>query len=58
MDDDEPVPWNAVAALYPEFVQWLVQTYGPLPEFVDMNTYEHYRDAYVNYLGGLHGQGR
>ena len=52
MNAYEPVPWNAVAALYPEFVQWLVQTYGPLPEYVDTSTYEHYRDAYMHSLGG------
>lgn len=48
----EQVEWRVVAELYPEFVAWLVQTYGPLPEFVDMDTYEEYRDAYLDFLGG------
>jgi hypothetical protein len=24
--------WREIAERYPEFVQWVVQTFGPLPE--------------------------
>jgi len=26
------VTWRDLAVRYPEFVQWIVQTYGPLPD--------------------------
>lgn len=40
------IPWREIALLYPEFVQWIVQTKGPLPEMADMATYTKYRTEY------------
>ena len=33
-DPDQPValPWRQVAALVPEFVQWYIAKYGPIPD--------------------------
>lgn len=39
--------WKDVAQRYPEFVQWVVQTLGPLPEGpVKQADYERFRAAY------------
>ncbi len=39
--------WRQIAQRYPEFVQWVVQTFGPLPGGeVQQADYERYADAY------------
>lgn len=45
---DKPKPtWTDVAKMYPQFVQWAVQKYGPLPDGpVKQADYERYVDAY------------
>jgi len=30
--ETDEVPWRSVAAVFPEFVQWRVQKYGPIPD--------------------------
>lgn len=40
--------WKDVARHYPEFVQWAVQTHGPLPEGeVTREDYERLAGAYT-----------
>lgn len=44
--------WRDLATVHPEFVQWVVQTYGPLPEGeVKEEDYERYRQEFLT-LGG------
>jgi hypothetical protein len=41
------ITWNDVAYQHPEFVAWVVQRYGPLPEGpVIEEDYERYRTAW------------
>lgn len=46
----EPVlaaTWAEFARIYPEFVQWIVQRFGPLPEGnVREADYDRYKAAY------------
>lgn len=45
--------WKDVAAKYPEFVQWIVQTHGPLPDgAVKQEQFDELTDQYRHYLGG------
>jgi len=51
MSDEAPVPitWNQIAIAYPEFVQWVVQTYGPMPEGpIQHEDYVRYKELYEN----------
>lgn len=44
--------WNDVTAIVPEFVQWIVQKHGPLPEGqVDLELYAEYLTEYVQERG-------
>lgn len=39
--------WNEVAAIHPEFVQWVVQKFGPLPDGPVVEAdYERFRAAF------------
>ena len=39
--------WRDLAVSYPEFVQWIVQKYGPLPDGeVKEEDYNKYKEAY------------
>ena len=39
--------WNDVALSYPEFTQWIVQKFGPLPDGpVKLEDYERFKAAY------------
>jgi hypothetical protein len=39
--------WKELATVYPDFVQWVVQVYGPLPEGdVTEADYERFGTAY------------
>lgn len=41
--------WQDIAVAYPEFVQWIVATQGPLPEGeVKQDDYEKFRNLYTN----------
>ena len=43
--------WNDVAAAHPEFVQWIVARFGPLPEGeVTEADYNRYKVAYETAL--------
>lgn len=43
--------WSTLATYFPEYMQWVVQTYGPLPEGpIDQGEYELYRLAYEDHL--------
>ena len=47
----EPITWRRVAQLYPEFVEWVVQTHGPRhSEEVGEEEYMTMREAYLNRL--------
>jgi hypothetical protein len=44
--------WRHVAVLYPEFVAWVVQKYGPLPDGpVAQEDYEKYARDYTESMG-------
>lgn len=44
--------WRDVAVIVPDFVQWIVQKHGPLPEGqVDIELYAHYLAEYVRERG-------
>lgn len=44
--------WRDVAASYPEFVQWVVATFGPLPDGeVTEEDWVRYKDAYERRAG-------
>ena len=45
--------WHDAAARYPEFVQWIVATYGPLPD--GPITEEDYARFYNDYLASHNG---
>jgi hypothetical protein len=45
-DSYAPVEWRFVAQHWPEFVQWIVQKYGPLPEHVEEEVYNRYAKEY------------
>lgn len=37
-----------MAVVYPEFVQWVVQKFGPVPEGpIDRNMWDKYREEYL-----------
>lgn len=39
--------WKELAPMYPEFVAWVVQRYGPLPEGpIEQELYDRATDAY------------
>jgi hypothetical protein len=39
--------WEDLAKIYPEFVQWVVQRFGPLPDGpVLEEDYDRFKDAY------------
>lgn len=39
--------WKDLAKSYPEFVQWIVQKFGPLPEGeISADDYNRYADAW------------
>jgi hypothetical protein len=39
--------WKEFALLYPEFVEWIVQKFGPLPEgAIDEEDYNRFKLAY------------
>ena len=39
--------WNDIARIYPQFVQWVVQKHGPLPDGpAKQADYEKYATAY------------
>lgn len=45
------VTWKKIARAYPEFVQWVVQTYGPVGDGeVDPEHYQRMVRAYNNYI--------
>lgn len=46
MSDVPTVQWRTVAMIYPEFVQWVAQTHGPLPEDCTNADYTHFRAEY------------
>jgi hypothetical protein len=42
-----PVTWAQIARVQPEFVQWIVQKYGPLPDGpVVKSLFDHYAELY------------
>lgn len=44
--------WKDVAAIVPEFVQWVVRKHGPLPDGrVDLELYAHYLSQYIKERG-------
>ena len=44
---DGTMTWRDIAGRYPEFVQWVVQRFGPLPEGeVRREDYERFARAY------------
>lgn len=40
------IAWRDITIVLPEFVQWIAQTHGPLPEMADQETYNKYRTEY------------
>lgn len=44
----QPITWKMVAKYYPEFVQWAVQTQGPLPEVCTMEEYDRLSTLYAD----------
>jgi hypothetical protein len=50
--------WRDIAERYPEFVQWVVARFGPLPEGeVKEADYERFKGAYVEDHARLWGVG-
>jgi hypothetical protein len=48
-DEQQPITWRYVAQLYPDFVQWVVQTHGPRhTEEVGEEEYTEMRNAYLD----------
>jgi hypothetical protein len=46
------VTWKGLAVAHPEFVQWVVQTYGSVPEGpVREDDYERLRAEYLDTYG-------
>jgi hypothetical protein len=42
------ITWRVLAVYYPEFVEWIVQRHGPLPEGgIVQADYERFRDEYL-----------
>lgn len=46
MEPVQKVPWRFIAQGNPEFVQWIVATYGPLPELATQAEYERFAADY------------
>lgn len=47
MEREELMTWNDIAVQFPEFVQWVVITQGPLPDGeVRQEDYDKFRTAY------------
>lgn len=44
--DDGGFSWSDVEVHYPEFVHWVVASYGPLPESVTEEDWNRFKDAY------------
>lgn len=48
--------WRDLAARFPEFVQWIVARFGPLPDGpIREADYERFKAAYESYLRGNGG---
>lgn len=41
------IAWRKIAMVEPEFVQWVAQKYGPLPEMCDEKQYVRYAREFV-----------
>ena len=43
--------WKDLAEKFPEFVQWIVQKFGPLPDGpIEENDYNRFKEAYERTL--------